>query len=504
MKRQHPIAIIGYTSRYFWMLLFPLIRGLATIRLSMESLQRWAKGAGWDLFIVAAMVLFAVGKWFLFKYKTEETHIRIETGLIPSRSTDLPYRNICAVSASVSPLYKFLGLVKLRMDTDAPCLTRRRSDVVVVMEEKECAAMLDILDRDLSSKNRKISIAYRVRLGVMAAFSFFFSNAVSGTLLVITGVSGSAAIIGEKLEAMLFELADGLSDALSTLLGTLIRGISPVGVKISVIIGIGFLISFAGNIMRLGHFRSERRGNCIRISSGLVTKRVCIINAKKINMVDMRQNLLMKLLGLTSVHISCTGYGKQKNEIPVFIPICMTPRRADRKRTKKGYRPGIRDPYFVPERILPEFAHGRDHISTRSLYCWRMICIPAFMVMLIPLAGLCGAVVFPEWYDLILFFMVILEIPSVWLLLVKAVSFMTNGFDIRKRCVCAKYSSFYMFHTISVPFERLAQIRISQNLFQRFNRSCDVHIYTAAERMSGQVVRSMPSAGVQRLIREKM
>ena len=45
MKRQHPSALIGYTSQKFWLLLIPLIRGLAAIRF---DISRWAEGAKWD------------------------------------------------------------------------------------------------------------------------------------------------------------------------------------------------------------------------------------------------------------------------------------------------------------------------------------------------------------------------------------------------------------------------------------------------------------------------
>jgi uncharacterized membrane protein YdbT with pleckstrin-like domain len=87
------------------------------------------------------------------------------------------------------------------------------------------------------------------------------------------------------------------------------------------------------------------------------------------------------------------------------------------------------------------------------------------------------------------------------MLITKAAAYLTNGVDIKKNCFCAKYNKWYEFHTISVPFERLAQIKITQTPFQRINRSCDVHIYTASEYKMGQPVRALPAADVQDLLK---
>ena len=44
-------------------------------------------------------------------------------------------------------------------------------------------------------------------------------------------------------------------------------------------------------------------------------------DAEKINYVDLKQNFFMKLCGVSSVQISCAGYGKNKNEVPVLMPL---------------------------------------------------------------------------------------------------------------------------------------------------------------------------------------
>ena len=155
-------------------------------------------------------------------------------------------------------------------------------------------------------------------------------------------------------------------------------------------------------------------------------------------------------------------------------------------------------------RILPEFSAGYDYVKVPLIFCWRAVWPTGLVIVGIPLVCLAAEIIFPNWFDLIRFIMIVSEIPAVWMLFVKVASYLTDGFDIRNKCVCVRYSKGYEFHTIAVPFERLAELRISQNPFQRINRSCDVHIYTASEKARKQTLNSMPVVGIQTLIRRKL
>lgn len=494
MKRQHPIALIGYISRNFWLLLFPLIRGLITIRPNMESVRRWAEGAEWDLLAVGAMFVFALYRWFFMKYRIDEDEIIVNYGYLFKSVMRLRFENICVLSADRSPIHALLGVAIVRIDTDAPCASHKEPDLKIIMPYKVCSAFVGSMEKKLEQSGAKVDSKYRINIGTMAAFSFFFSSAVSGVVLIMTGITGSSKIVGEQLENYIIDLAGSVSDLLYDFLSNLVDNISPVGVKISFIIGVGFIISFLINVVRLGRFSCVRSRNSIRIATGLIVRHIYLINAKKINMVDMRQSLMMKILGIASVHISCSGYGKRKNEIPVFIPICKS--RSGKSR--------IVTAEYILKNILPEFSAGSDYVQVPLMFCWRAVWPTGLVIVGIPMVSLAAEILFPTWFDLIRFIMIVSEIPAVWMLFVKVTSYLTDGFDIRKKCVCVRYSKGYEFHTIAVPFERLAELRISQNPLQRMNRSCDVHIYTASEKNAKQTLISMPVVGIQTLIRRKL
>ncbi len=488
MKRQHPAALIGYTSKNFWLLLIPLIRGLAALRFDVMT---WAEGAGWDILTVTVMIAAAVLRWYYTEYEIGEKLVRVNKGVFMHTSLEIEYSCLCAATAEENPFYRSLGLSKIYIDTDAAQGSRRSADISILITKSERAELFNRLSEEFKGIHSSVGRSYSISKTALILFSLLFSSALSGVALLITLLSGGSDIIGDRLQEDFMNAVNDLSDAVVNLTGRIIAGISPAGIAISIVIGIGFLLSFIINVMRYLKFTARRRGGGIVISCGLWVKRIYCINAKKINMADMRQNLVMKLFGITSLHVNCTGYGKRKNEIPVFVPVCSA---KPPKGKSKGGAMGM---------LLPEFSMCDSFISPRPSYVWRFLWPPVLMIFGIIGLGFAGLVYFPHWHELVAFLMVMGEIPAVWLLLVKAAAYCTNGINITEDSICAKYCKGYQFHTVTVPLKRVAEIRITQTVFQRLSKSCDVHIYTCSEYIGSHSVKGIPITEVQELIRER-
>ncbi len=481
MKRQHPAAIIGYTTKNFWLLLIPLIRGLASLSFDFS---RWAEGAEWDILAVSVMIAAAVIRWYFTYYEIGDSDLSVKTGAFMKKSLVIPYSAVCAVTTEQNLFHAWLGAVRIYVDTDAAVGKRSLADISLIISKPERGMLINGLSKVFTKENRA-GYTYKVSKSVLVVFSLLFSSAISGVALLITLLSGGADIIGEQLEREFMLAVNNFSDAVANLAGRLISGISPAGIAISVIIGVGFLISFVITIMRHMSFTATRRGKCIIISGGLAVKRTYCINCEKINMADMRQNLIMKLLGIASLHVNCTGYGKRKNEIPVFIPICK-----------------VKDDRDI-RLLLPDFSVPEGTVNPRISYLWRFIWKAGLIVIVIPFLGLLSLMLFPSWHSLEAFLVVMAEIPAVWYLFAKACAYCTNGLGITDRSVCAVYCSGYAFHNVSVPIERVSEIRITSSFFQRFTRSCDVIIYTNSEYIGGHRIRNIPIIEAERLIRRK-
>ncbi|GEM_PF-529225 len=491
LRLMHPAALVTYTTRSFWLLLIPLARRLAAMKFDLAG---WIETAGWDVLFVSLMLIWVFTRYFSMRYEIGDTHLHIRKGIIWRQDLSIAYENISAVTSLENPFDIMLSTARIKVDTDAADPWGSKADAVLVMPRREKARLINRLTAAFVGERGDNVRSYKVETLPMMAFSFFFSSAVSGVILMITFFSGATKIIGNRLQADAMGIVNGLSDALATLIGNIINGISPAGIAVSIVIGAGFVLSFSVNFIKNIGFRVYRRGDFIMISSGLVERRQSCINVKKINMADMRQSLVMKAIGLASVHISVTGYGKGSNEFPVIFPICATRRRKLRLLNEEN----------AMATILPEYIKDCDYIRCRNLYCWRTVSWAAFWVWSVPLAAMAVLLRFPEWYSLVLFISVLVEIPAVWMLFCKAANHFTNGFDITEGSVCARYGKFYEFHSVCVPIERLAEVRISQTIFQRMNGSCDVYVYPAAERAGLHIVRGMPMNEVMDRIEKEL
>lgn len=497
MKRQHPIALIGYTSKYFWLLLIPLIRGLYALKFDFIN---WIEGAGWDILTVAVIIALAVIRWYCTRYEITERVIRVSSGFFFRQEKSLPISMVSAATADDNPVYRKIGASRVYIDTDAASGKKTSADISLAVYAGDRDKLFDILSSFFESssgdvrKERRPGYTYKVSPLSLIAFSLLFSSALSGVVLLVTAVTGSAKIVGEHLERDLLKAVNDISDAAAEHIGRIISGISPAGIAISIVIAAGFGVSFISNILRYVNFTVTRRGGCIFISGGLITRRTHCINSRKINIADMRQNLLMKIFGVTSVHVNCTGYGKRKNEFPVFVPICSI------KSTGSGEVKGLTG---IMEMLLTGFTGCSSFINTRLPHIMRFILPPALLIIAIPGVSLLLLMIYPGWSELIRFMTAVAEIPAVWLLLAKACDYCTGGINMTADSICAKYCKGYDFHTITVPLERIAQIRIKQSLLQRLNRSCDVIILTSSEYIGGHRIKSMPINEVQEMLRER-
>ena len=99
------------------------------------------------------------------------------------------------------------------------------------------------------------------------------------------------------------------------------KGIPRLAITIGILILSAWLISFIGNLLRYSRFRFYADRKAFSVHRGLISPYRYRLRRGAVNYIDIRQNLMMKLLHLMSVHISCPGYGNQKNELPVLMPL---------------------------------------------------------------------------------------------------------------------------------------------------------------------------------------
>ena len=465
MNHQHKIAILKYTTMNFWLLLIPLVRGLIAMNFDFYT---WLQGAYWDILAILLMIGLAVFRWWNICYEIREEGIFVRDGLFLRNEYLIPYKIVACVSAKRSMWLRPFGAVTVSVDSDSRSAANKRggADVELILPLKDYRALYNGIPRESSS----MKITYHASRGNLILFSFVFSSTLSGVIFIGTLFIQGGRILGSQLEGMFLTAVSDVTQAVQTI----IKGVTPFAVALTLVIAVGWGMSFVSNLLRHINFRIKRYGENIFVENGFFSRRKYYINYSRINYADLRQNLLMKICKVMSVHASCTGYGKEKNGIPVFVPVTTRNRVMDSMRL-----------------ILPKFTVNSISIKTKKSYIIAFVWVPVFLAAAFPLLGAAAEAMFPHWESIIRFLVIMGEIPSVYLLIVKICAKFTTGIGFGDGMVTLKYCRFFQFHTVIVPRSKIVYVRLSQTIFQRFSDVCDVFVYTRGERASKHRVRGI-------------
>lgn len=465
MKKQHPIAILKYISKNFWLLLIPLVRGLFALKFDFYS---WISGAYLDILVILLILGLAIFRWWNICYEIQDNGILFRRGLIVNEEFFIPYKSMSSVTAKRAMLCRPFKAVIISIETDSIQGMEKQSEADINIIVK----LIDykLIYNKIPINKAKSTLTYRAQRTQLLLYSFVFSSSLSGLIYFGTFLIQSGRLVSSELEKIFL----GAVNDVTNFMGMVIEGLTPATVSIIIIIGIGWLISFVTNYLHTLSFRVQRCGKSIFIKSGFFSKWKYYINTERINYADIRQNLLMKICRVMSVQVCCTGYGKSKNESPVFVPIT-------RKKSVMG----------VMKLLLPEYEPKEITVSPRWNYIMRFMGPPAVLIFAIIFLAAAMVMMFPQWYSVIFFAAIMCEIWSVQLLLVKFVAYYTNGVGFEDGILCLNYCRFYQFHKVVLPAENITSVEIRQTIFQRMNRSCDFVICTRGEKTKYHRVRGL-------------
>lgn len=469
MKRQHPIAVLRYVTRNFWLLIIPLVRGLLALRFDFYN---WLSGAYLDILIVIAIFGAAYFRWWNINFKITPNGVHIKNGLFICETMRIPFSSLTSVLIKKTFLLRPLRAVTVFLETDSSSAVNKpkEPDVKLVLKEKDVQDLLKFIAP--SEKSECVSeLRYKPNKRRLLFFSLAFSSALSGLIYFGTFLIQGGKLVGDELETRFI----GAVGNVTRFAEKVIYGITPVTVGIIIVISLGWLYSFISNYLRHINFELIKDKKCVQIKSGFFSKWQYFINENKINYADLRQNMLMKLCGVMSVNISCSGYGKQKDEIPVFMPVAKKEKAddvmgefLDRFRTEEGER-----------------------FDVRPCYIMKFLGPPTLLIFAIIAVFLTAVIFLPDWYSVELFAAVMCELVALHLLIVNLAAFLSNSVEISGKNLVVRYCKMFGFHNVTVPVERIAEICISQNIFQKFNSSCSFILYTKGERAAKHYVRGM-------------
>lgn len=462
LYREHPINILKYAGKNIWLLVFPLLRGIRSIRLDVYAFYHWLQGAWFDLLVVLVILGIGYLRWHFIQFRAERNCFVYSSGILIRREVVIPYDNLSVITAEHPWWLRPLFAVRVQLDTRAGAL--KTMDISILVRRSDYRRIKQRLPIRLRSSKTRI---YRPHWLSIVFFSFIFSSSLSGALYLSTFFLQFGKMVDtmlqESLTRRLTEMAGEMAEEITAHMAQISRiasKIPPIAVGAAIVLLSAWLLSFLVNMLRYIGFRYEQDEHQLRIRSGLLTRRRYIIQSDRINYIDLRQNLFMKVCRMTSVQLNCSGYGNARRELPVMVP--MIPRQKIQEAVSSFY------PQAFPKKN--QFRAPNNGMMT-YLYA------PGIAAAVIPIVSRLLQNLLPQFSDFISFGMLMLEIPMLWMLVVKTVAWRTTGITVQGNLLCVRYCRGFRFHTLLADQGALAKIQIRVSPFQRWYRKCDLHLY---------------------------
>lgn len=463
--RQHPLRLLAYTTRYFWLLIIPLARSLYSLTFEFNALRVWLEGAWLDLLVLGSIILFAWVRWMSVRFSFDDKKIILYRGVYFTSQDTVYYSNISTISITQNVLYRLLGASTVYIGTNSG--KTDRADLTVIMRRADADRLYESI-KDSRQKNLSYStMPNKLRLIV---FSMFFSSALSGVIIILALLWETSKILDREVETRL------ILDTLTEAARRVSVFVPPIISIINIIIIFAWSLSFVSNLFMFWGFVLTKCSDSIYVKSGVVTKSRHILRRDKINYLDLKQSFSSKVFNVSSLHLNCAGYGSRgRHELSVVLPIT----------TRKEINSALKE-------VFPEYPRPKIELKSHPGSYLSFYLHPAILAAIPILAFEVFYYFLPSWYAVAYPAFAITLIPALWLAMCRTLSMFTTGVGFSDGYITMRYSRFYTFHTIIAPKDRIARAVIRQSPFQRFADRCTLIIYTSSESDSKHMMLGLP------------
>ena len=467
--RQHPIKIIGYTSRTMWLLLIPLVKYLVALKFDIHS---WVMSNWVDILVIVAIFAFAVLRWVFIFFEIDDKSMTAHSGYFGLAATRLGFASVTTVSVHQSSFQRIFGACTLYIDTDANSVSR--TDIILVLPKKRAEHILGLIT-DESTPNVKYTVESKKRSQL--AFSLFFSSTLSGVVIFAGLLFEASRIVDRKIEVTFLNTAAGEISKYTQQIPFFI-------VIVALVIIGGWLLSFFANLMRYWHFSVTRHGGRLTVRSGIWTLRHDVMDRERICFYDITRSLLMKIFKICTINVYCTGYGKRRSEIPTIAPIT-TDKEVDKTLSV----------------LMPRFIRPKSTLTTGKREIRRFVTIPVVIFLFVPILRQTAVFIFPRWVSEINIIAFISSVPCVWLMIVKTVAAFNTGIGFNESCCVLEYCRFYRFHRVVVKRDKITRVAILQTWAQEKSGYCSIEICTENEKHKPHLIKHLPVDAAMSILR---
>lgn len=464
-RREHPAAIPGHIPYYYLLLLLPLLRGIRYFRLP-DGFPRWLRGTWFDGAVIALLLVLSAVAWGRRTYDVNQHRLRLCRGIFWRRTTLVPLRWVTTLTVERPLWLRLLRAARVSADTDAG--SHRLADVQLTVWQQQAVLFVP---------ESEDGVYLRIQAWRIGLLSLLSSDSLGGLLLLTAALRQSSVLLGESIRNRVIDNLEAAADTLAVIPRT--------AALLILILAVGWVTGTVRHLLRHLPFSLYRRADTLTVYMGRLTRRIHCCAVGAINYADIRQTLVAHLLGVYTVYISCTGYGKDQNTLSVVIPPCR------KRRTQQEW--SLLLPHLHPCAMTLRPAKGA---------VWRYGRLPLLLLLLLPVIGQTAGWLFPLWRETATYLSLLAVFPCLWLGAVRLAACRTAGVGYQDGQYSLCYVRRLTLHRVTVPADKVATVHIRRSLWQRRRGTCDVKIYSNHEFRRPHKVRHLRYDEVKKLLKE--
>lgn len=402
--------------------------------------------------ILRAVVYAAIGaviaviaglvRWMTTRWSIGDGRIRLRTGLVSKKETDVPLARVQAVDTVHGPLQRLFGVRGVQIQTAGG--SREAEIVLPAVSRDDVEVLRGALRRPAAPAVVEAAPLVEHRLGRRRLMVAALTAGQVGVLLPVmaVGLQLGESLWGEDLDRASRQGSRFVPDSATE---WLLTGVA--------VVLVAWLVSTIGAVLGFAGFTITRDGDRLWVRRGLIARREATIPVARVQAVRVVEGVLRAPFGLATVRAEVAGYAREAAVAQTLFPLL---RRAEV------------EPFLAA--LVPELADGLDGMLRPPSRALRR-----YLLRPITLVGALGGVACILFPDL-----------APWPLLAVApaaahgaASWRAAGWRLDQRRVAIRFRRLAIT-TVLAPVARLQQHGTRQTVLQRRAGLADIEIRVGA------------------------
>ena len=293
------------------------------------------------LLVSAVMLLFCVFRWYYTFVSAEENTLIYQSGRFLKKRVAIPFEKINTIDMGRNIFERMVGTCRLKIDTGAYSNNQDKNSaemnlVFSLREAEEIRSFIlnrSELDSRAEDAERGKTVVtpkepewiIRAGIGDFVLYGLTSSSVWKLFWILVAGFFFVVELAQGFMEQAMEYIAPYVEQATDIILNT---NIVVVLLGMLIVLLISTLISDLWTVIwaaiRFADFRVAREGRNVIVRYGLITVKNYTLQVRNIHALIIRQNAFQQMLGRCSVEVVCMGFGDEKDETALLLPIIRT------------------------------------------------------------------------------------------------------------------------------------------------------------------------------------